>query len=162
MAIKDVGAYIEKRGLVETTDAEIEKPIYRKPGLDGIASFGDMEEVFSNLVRAKRDEHNLNRAQLAMMLGLSEQVFARYERAISKMHVTRLVHLSEILGFSPLEMIHAAAPHLFGATQQEADDKMALISRMLKMPAPTSSALLNLVEELSPDEPTDPAEKKKR
>jgi hypothetical protein len=78
------------------------------------------------------------------------------------MHVTRLIHLSEILGFSPLEMIHAAAPHLFGADQQEADDKMALISRMLKMPAPTSSALLKLVEELSPDEPADLMERKKR
>ena len=162
MAIKDVGAYIEKRGLVETTDAEIEKPIYRKPGFDGIASFGEMEEVFSNLVRAKRDEHNLNRAQLAMMLGLSEQVFARYERAISKMHVTRLIHLSEILGFSPLEMIHAAAPHLFGATRQEADEKMKLIDRMLRMPAPTTSALLTLVEELSPDQNATPAASNKR
>lgn len=152
MAIKDVRTFIDRYGLVETNEPDIEKPIYRKRGFDGIRSFGKMEEIFSRMVREKRDGHNLNRAQLAMMLGLSEQVFARYERAFSKMHVTRLIHLSEILGFSPIEMIHAAAPHLFGDSPEEADDKMKLVLRVLKMPASTTSSLLKLVEDLSPGE----------
>ena len=53
---------------------------------------------------------------MARYFGLSTQVFGRYEKAISKLHVTRLVHLSEVLGFHPMELVYAAAPHLFGKT----------------------------------------------
>lgn len=150
MAIKDVSAYIDKQGLVETTDDEIEKPFYRKPGFDGIRSFPEMEQIFSRVIREKRDALNLNRAQTAMMVGLHEQIFARYERAFSKLTVTRLIHLAEILGFSPVEMLHAAAPHLFGDSQDEADDKLKLMFRILDMPASTTHSLLRLIEGLSP------------
>jgi transcriptional regulator with XRE-family HTH domain len=152
MAIKDVRAYIEKHGLVETTDDEIEKPFYRKPGFDGIRSFAEMEQIFSQLIREKRDNHNLNRAQAAMMVGLHEQIFARYERAFSKLTVTRLIHLAEILEFSPIELIYAAAPHLFGDTKEEARDKMELVLRILDMPASTTHSLLQLIVGLSPAE----------
>jgi transcriptional regulator with XRE-family HTH domain len=152
MAIKDVRAYIEKHGLVETTDDEIEKPFYRKPGFDGIRSFAEMEQIFSRLIREKRDNHNLNRAQAAMMVGLHEQIFARYERAFSKLTVTRLIHLAEILEFSPIELIYAAAPHLFGDTKEEARDKKELVLRILDMPASTTHSLLQLIVGLSPAE----------
>ena len=152
MAIKDVRAYIEKHGLVETTDDEIEKPFYRKPGFDGIRSFAEMEQIFSQLIREKRDNHNLNRAQAAMVVGLHEQIFARYERAFSKLTVTRLIHLAEILEFSPIELIYAAAPHLFGDTKEEARDKKELVLRILDMPASTTHSLLQLIVGLSPAE----------
>ena len=152
MAIKDVRAYIEKHGLVETTDDEIEKPFYRKPGFDGIRSFAELEQIFSQLIREKRDNHNLNRAQAAMMVGLHEQIFARYERAFSKLTVTRLIHLAEILEFWPIELIYAAAPHLFGDTKEEARDKKELVLRILDMPASTTHSLLQLIVGLSPAE----------
>ena len=150
MAIKDVRAYIDKHGLVETRDDEIEKPLYRKPGFEGIRSFSEMERIFSRVIREKRDSHNLNRAQTAMMVGLHELIFARYERAFSKLTVTRLIHLAEILGFSPIELLYAAAPHLFGDSQEEADDKVKLMLRILNMPAATTHSLLRLIEGLSP------------
>lgn len=150
MAIKNVRAYIDKHGLIETTDDEIEKPFYRKPGFQGIRRFSEMEQVFSRVIREKRDSHNLNRAQTAMMVGLHEQIYGRYERAFSKLTVTRLIHLAEILGFSPIEMLYAAAPHLFGDGQEEADDKVKLMLRILTMPASTTHSLLRLIENLSP------------
>ncbi len=152
MAIKNVQTYIEGRGLVETIDDEIDKPIYRKPGIDGIRSFKEMEQIFSRFIRERRDAHNLNRAQVGTMVGLHETIFARYERAFSKLHVTRLIHLCEILGCSPVEMIHAAAPHFFGDSRREADDKVKLILRVLNMPAATAANLLNLVEGLTGDD----------
>ena len=158
MAIKDVRAYIEKHGLVETTDDEIEKPFYRKPGFEGIRSFAEMEQIFSRLIREKRDNHNLNRSQAAMMVGLHEQIFARYERAFSKLTVTRLIHLAEILDFSPIELIYAAAPHLFGETKKEAHDKKELILRVLDMPASTTHSLLQLIVGLSPADDHKPAQ----
>lgn len=152
MAIKDVRSYIDKHGLVEAKDDESEKAFYRKPGFEGIRSFFEMEQIFSRVIREKRDAHNLNRAQAALMVGLHEQIYGRYERAFSKLTVTRLIHLAEILGFSPVEMLHAAAPHLFGESQDEADDKMKLILRILNMPASTTQSLLRLIESLSPDD----------
>ncbi|KAA3452247.1 XRE family transcriptional regulator [Mesorhizobium sp. SARCC-RB16n] len=148
MAIKDVQKYIDECGLVETSDEESEKPIYRKPGFEGIRSFREMEQIFSQFIREHRDTKRLNRAQVGMMVGLHETIFARYERAFSKLHATRLIHLCEILDCSPVEMIHAAAPHLFGESRKEADDKLKLVLRILDMPASTASSLLSMIEGL--------------
>ncbi|WP_027144405.1 helix-turn-helix transcriptional regulator [Mesorhizobium sp. WSM3626] len=148
MAIKDVQKYIDECGLVETSDEESEKPIYRKPGFEGIRSFGEIEQIFSQFIREHRDAKRLNRAQIGMMVGLHETIFARYERAFSKLQATRLIHLCEILGCSPVEMIHAAAPHFFGESRKEADDKLKLVLRILDMPASTASGLLSMIEGL--------------
>lgn len=148
MAIKDVQKYIEEQGLVETTDEESDKPIYRKPGFEAVRSFGEMEQIFSQFIREHRDAKRLNRAQMGVMVGLHDTVFARYERAFSKLQATRLIHLCEILDCSPVEMIHAAAPHFFGESRKEADDKLKLILRILDMPASTASSLLSMIEGL--------------
>jgi transcriptional regulator with XRE-family HTH domain len=151
MAIKDIQAYIDKHGLVETNDSEVEKPIHRKPGFNGIRSFLEMEEALSVYLRERRDAHKLNREQVGMMVGLHHEIYARHEKAGAKLRVTRLIHLAELLDFSPIEALYAAAPHLFGETEQEAEIKLKLMMRMLNLPASTAEHLLMLVEELSPD-----------
>jgi transcriptional regulator with XRE-family HTH domain len=151
MAIKDVQTYIDRHGLVETEDSEVDKPIYRKPGFDGVRSLSAMEEELSRYLRERRDAQNLNREQVGMMLGIHFEILARHERAGAKLRATRLIHFAELLDFSPVEAIHAAAPHLFGDTQEEADIKLKLMLRMLDLPASTAEHLLMLVEELSPD-----------
>jgi hypothetical protein len=160
MAIKDVQTYIDKHGLVETTDSEVDKPIYRKPGFVGVPSLLAMEEELSRYLRQRRDAQNLNREQVGMMVGIHAEILARHERAGAKLRATRLIHLAELLDFSPVEAIHAAAPHLFGSTQQEADIKLKLMLRMLDLPALTAEHLLMLVEELSPNGGTDASEKR--
>ncbi|WP_353646767.1 helix-turn-helix transcriptional regulator [Mesorhizobium sp. WSM2239] len=151
MAIKNVQTYIDRQGLVETEDSEVGKPIYRKPGLDGIRSLSEMEEELSRYLRERRDAQNLNREQVGMMVGIHAEILARHERAGAKLRATRLIHLAELLDFSPVEAIHAAAPHLFGSSQQEADVKLKLMLRMLDLPASTAEHLMVLVEDLSPD-----------
>nr|WIE94755.1 helix-turn-helix transcriptional regulator [Mesorhizobium sp. WSM4875] len=153
MAIKDVQNYIDETVLVKTSDEESEKPVWRKPGFEGIRSFGEMEQIFSRFIRAHRDAKRLNRAQVGMMVGLHETIFARYERAFSKLQATRLIHLCEILGCSPIEMIHAAAPHFFGESRKEADDKLKLILRILEMSASTASSMLSTLEGLEREDP---------
>ena len=154
MAIKDVQTYIDRHGLVETEDSEVDKPIYRKPGFDGVRSLSAMEEELSRFLRERRDAQNLNREQVGMMLGIHFEILARHERAGAKLRATRLIHFAELLDFSPVEAIHAAAPHLFGDTREEADIKLKLMLRMLDLPASTAEHLLMLVEELSPDSDT--------
>jgi hypothetical protein len=152
MAIKDVQAYIDKHGLVETNDSEVEKPIYRRPGFDGVRTLMAMEEELSRYLRERRDAQNLNREQVGMMVGLHHEIYARHERAGAKLRVTRLLHLAELLDFSPIEAIYAAAPQFFGDTEQEAEVKFKLVKRMLDLPAATAKHLLMLVEGLSPDD----------
>lgn len=151
MAIKDVQTYIDRRGLVETNDSEVDKPIWRKPGFNGVRSLLEIEEELSRYLRERRDAQNLNREQVGMMVGLHQEIYARHERAGAKLRVARLIHLAELLDFSPIEALYAAAPHLFGESEQEADVKLKLMLRMLDLPASTAQHLLMTIEELAPD-----------
>ncbi len=151
MAIKDVQTYIDRHGLVETDDSEVDKQIYRKPAFNGIRSLLEMEEELSRFLRERRDAQNLNREQVGMMVGLHQEIYARHERAGAKLRVTRLLHLAELLDFSPIEALFATAPQHFGETEQEAEVKMKLIMRMLDLPASTAEHLLGMIEELAPE-----------
>lgn len=151
MADKDVDAYRKRRGLVETTEPDFERPLWRKPGFDGVVSLDDMDKALSEFLAAKRRNAGLTREQLAELLGISGQVYGRYERADSKFNVTRLVHLSEVLGFFPIEMIYAAAPHLFGRTPTEAENRIKLMRLMSRMRPEAVDSLLTLVGVLSGD-----------
>jgi transcriptional regulator with XRE-family HTH domain len=155
MAIKDIQTFIDEHGLVETDDSEVDKPIYRKPGFDGVRSLLDMEKALSRFLRERRDALNLNREQVGMMIGIHQEIYARHERAGAKLRVTRLLHLAELLGFSPFEAIYAAAPQFLGDSEEEAAVKNKLVRRILDLPPATAQNLLMLVEGLSPDDPDD-------
>lgn len=145
---RDMISYRSAKGLVETTDPEIDKPVYRRPGFDGITSLGEMDKRIATYLRKAREDEGLTRGDLAPLLGLSIPVYGRYERAFSKMHVTRMIHLCEILGFMPLDMIYEAAPHLLGRTPEEASDHLALAKLVLALPHDTTRDLLALVKRM--------------
>ncbi|WEX12356.1 helix-turn-helix transcriptional regulator [Chelativorans sp. AA-79] len=151
MAIKDIQTFIDQNGLVETTDSEVDKPIWRKPGFDGVRGLLEMEKALSLFLRERRDALNLNREQVGMMIGIHHEIYARHERADAKLRVTRLLHLAELLKFSPVEAIYAAAPQFFGDSEKEAAVKIKLVMRILGLPAATAQNMLMLVEGLSPD-----------
>jgi transcriptional regulator with XRE-family HTH domain len=138
--------YIAEAGLEETRDPKIEKPIYRRRGFDGIATVADMDEQIAVAVRKAREGKKLTRAQLAPLLGLSEQVYGRYERSVSKLHVTQMIHLSELLDMSPLDLLFAAAPHLWGGTVEEAEERHRLIKLAEGLPRDTLKTVLTLLE----------------
>ncbi|WP_288142438.1 hypothetical protein [Mesorhizobium sp.] len=46
------------------------------------------------------------------MLELSDQVYNRYENAVSQLTVGRLLHICEVLSISPVEILYPVAPHL--------------------------------------------------
>lgn len=145
---RDMSTYKSAKGLVETTDPEIDKPIYRRPGFDGITTLGEMDEKIAAFLRKAREDEGLTRADLSPLLGLSVPVYGRYERAFSKMHVTRMIHLCEILGFMPIEMLFEAAPHLWGRTPEEAEDRLELAKLMAALPHDTTRDLLALVKRM--------------
>ncbi|RDJ02013.1 helix-turn-helix domain-containing protein [Rhizobium grahamii] len=145
--------YAEAKGLVETTDPEVDKRVYRKPGFDGaIMELGEMEALISGFLKRSREGIGLPRADVARMLGLSTAVYGRYERAFSKMNVTRMIHLCEVLGFKPLDIIFHAAPHLWGATPEEAADRIAVDRLTRELPGEVVGDLLRLLRRLVPQD----------
>lgn len=146
--MKDIEAYIAENRLVETTDEEIAKPLYRREGFDGIQSFAEMDEKLASFLRRKREERGMTRADLAPLLGLSTQVYGRYERAFSKLHVTRMIQLCELLGFMPIEMIYEAAPHLWGQDAEDAAKNLRMAKLVMDLPPETRSTLMSFIESL--------------
>ncbi|KJF70260.1 helix-turn-helix domain-containing protein [Agrobacterium arsenijevicii] len=146
---KNLESHIEELGLVKTADPENEKPVYRREGLDGISTFEELDSKLGDELRKCRQAKDLSRADLATLVGLSEQVYGRYERSSSKMQVSRLIHLSEILGVSPLGMLFAAAPHLWGQTADEADTRYRIMKLLEDLPAETMASLVTLLETVS-------------
>ncbi|RWO93346.1 MAG: hypothetical protein EOQ98_34270 [Mesorhizobium sp.] len=59
-----------------------------------------------------------------------------------------MIHLCEILGFMPMEMLFSAAPHLWGRTPEEARDSMELTELVVAPPHGTKRDLLALVKKM--------------
>jgi hypothetical protein len=53
-----------------------------------------------------------------------------------------------VLGFHPMELVYAAAPHLFGQTADEAADQIKLAKLIWTLPHSTVSTLVKLVDEM--------------
>lgn len=159
--MKDLDAYIAKFGLVKTTDEEIANPIYRRDGHDGINTFAEIDSKIANFLRKKREERGLTRNDLAPLLGISSQVYGRYERAFSKLHVTRMIQLCELLGFMPIEMLYEAAPHLWGSNESDAANNLKMAKLVMELPEETRTALMKMIETLRAHPPQDQVEKVK-
>lgn len=148
----DLSSYKNARGLIETNDPELERPVCRKPGFDGIQTSKEMDEKISSFLKDMRESKNLSRAELAQMLGLSVSVYGRYERAESRMTVPRLIHLCELMGFMPIDMIFEAAPHLWGKTPEEAEERRTLTRLIELLPPDATRDLIRLLKRMTPGE----------
>ncbi|MEJ6850649.1 MULTISPECIES: helix-turn-helix transcriptional regulator [Sinorhizobium] len=145
---------MSSRGLVETTDPELERPVYRQPGFDGILTAKEMDEKISAWLKKAREKKGISRADAAQLLGLSVSVYGRYERSESRMTVPRLIHLCEITGFTPLDMIFEVGPHLWGKTPEEAEDRRTLTKLVESLPHDTIRDLIRLMKRMTPGEPS--------
>ncbi|ULJ74362.1 helix-turn-helix transcriptional regulator (plasmid) [Rhizobium gallicum] len=122
--------WINELGLQQVDDPGIDKPVYRKPFDGRIALSAELEKLISISLREARDKRKLPRSKLAPLLGLSEQVYGRYENKVSRLTVGRLIHLCEVLDATPEEIIAPAAPHLWGATETKAVLLLATIEKL--------------------------------
>jgi transcriptional regulator with XRE-family HTH domain len=119
-----------------------------------------MEEKLSAFVRNCREDSGLTRAEFASLYGLSAAVYRRYERAFSRLTVGRMIHLCELLGFTPIELLYEVAPHLYGKSREEAEDRLKLSRLIDELPHPTVRNLVQLVEQMTPNQ--EPAAKSDR
>ncbi|MGE6744187.1 helix-turn-helix domain-containing protein [Allorhizobium sp. NPDC080224] len=124
--------------------------MYRKEGFDGIVSFGETDAKLSAFLLDERAKTGLTQSDFATLAGLARVVYSRYELNISRLTVSRMIHLSELLGFLPMQMIHAAAPHLYGKNPEEADDRVELFRLIHDLPHDTIRSLIGIVGQLTP------------
>ncbi|APG86407.1 hypothetical protein SAMCCGM7_pA0068 (plasmid) [Sinorhizobium americanum CCGM7] len=68
------------------------------------------------------------------------------------MSIPRLIHLCEIMGFMPLDVIFDTAPHLWGKTPEEAEDRLTLTKLIERLPPDTMRDLIRLLKRMLPGE----------
>jgi transcriptional regulator with XRE-family HTH domain len=141
--------HIAKLGLQPTEDPSNQKLVYRRESFEQVAAFDVLDMKIGAALSRCRQDKGLSRAELAKLVGLSEQVYGRYERNTSKMHVSRLIHLCEVLGVSPLTLLFGAAPHLFGGSADEADTRFRMITLLDELPPETLSSIVSLLESVA-------------
>lgn len=140
--------YIEDNDLVSTADPEIDKPIYRGGSFE-TPEFSELDQRLADGLRAARDKTGLTHADVAPLLGLHPIVYGRYERSETKMHVSRLIHLSELLNFSPIDLIMAAAPYRWGKTPAEAESRRRLIKVVQSLPVDAVDSMLTMIDAMA-------------
>ncbi|NRP74917.1 hypothetical protein ILFOPFJJ_05840 [Ensifer psoraleae] len=149
----DAVSLMSARGLVEVADPEFDRPAFRQSGFDGTPTAKEMDEKISAWLKKTREAKGISRAELAHLLGLSVSVYSRYERGSeARMSVPRLIHLCEIMGFMPLDMIFDTAPHLWGKTPEEAEDRRTLMKLIERLPPDTMRDLIRLLKRMMPGE----------
>lgn len=105
-------------GLKQIHDPHFDKPVYRKPSFGELELSAEIEKKISTSLRNARDRRKIPRSKLAPMLGLSDRVYNRYENAVSRLTVSRLLHICEVLQISTMEILYPVAPHLLGRSRE--------------------------------------------
>jgi transcriptional regulator with XRE-family HTH domain len=154
---KRLDDYIHDNGLIQASDSEAEKPIYRRPGFE-TPDLGQLDERLAAGLRAARERAGLTHADVAPLLGLHPIVYGRYERGETKMPVTRLIHLSELLNFSPIELIMAAAPYRWGETLTKAERRRRLVQVVEALPDDAVESMLSMIDAMTKLKPTPEAD----
>lgn len=63
-----------------------------------------MKKYIENL-RELRESNNLNQTQVAKILGISQQVYSRYERELNELPIRHLIRLCEFYNVSSDEVL---------------------------------------------------------
>lgn len=141
--------YIQTQNLVATEDPQVERgeyqEHYRRPGFEGIRSMDEFDDLISQYIKDVRQDADLTQGEFGFLLGLSKGVYGRYERAESKLHVTRFIVICELLNLNPIEMLYVVAPHLFGETMESATSRVQLMMKLSKLPEAAIETLDSLV-----------------
>lgn len=141
-------AYITEKGLEIAEGSSAERPVYRRPGFNGIVMPDAADEMIAASLRQFRLAKDLSRAELALLLGSIEAVYGRYERAITKLHATQVLHLCEILGIYPDDLLFEAAPHLWGTTEEEALERRRIAKMIQSVPPQTLKTIATILDSI--------------
>ncbi len=87
-------------GLERVDDPTKDHPVYRKRLGGKIIDLRQLDLLVAQRLRDLRTDRQIAQAKVAMLLGLKEATYARYENASSLMTVGRLLHVFEVLNIT--------------------------------------------------------------
>ncbi|MBP2238800.1 transcriptional regulator with XRE-family HTH domain [Sinorhizobium kostiense] len=149
MAGPSLEQWISDRGLQQVNDPDVDKPVYRLPPPTVELHSAPRWKKESPPVSGKpaRGEISPGR-KLAPLLDITEAVYARYEGSVSRLTVSRLIHLCEVLGASPEELLAPAALHLSGENQTKVNLLLARIDKLRGFDEETLQDVFSLLNRL--------------
>ncbi|WP_292669157.1 helix-turn-helix transcriptional regulator [Mesorhizobium sp.] len=80
------------------------------------------------------------------MLGLSDEVYNRYENAVSRLTVGRLLHICEVLSISPVENPVPGSAASLGRGTGEAEARKSIMDKLELFDSPTLTAILDFLQ----------------
>lgn len=95
--------WVSDLGLERVDDPSKDHPIYRKRLGGTIIDLKELDLLVAQRLRHLRTDRQIAQAKVAMLLGVKEATYARYENASSLMTVGRLLHIFEVLDITPEE-----------------------------------------------------------
>lgn len=144
----DVSDYVADHGLVPVDDPKSGRLTFRRKSFNAVAGQEQMDQAISKAARRQRTAANLSRAELAVLLGSLEQVYGRYERALTKFHATQILHMCELFRVFPDDFLFDAAPHLWGATPEEANERRRVIQLIQRLPAEQMKLVARILDSI--------------
>lgn len=142
----ELEAYIREAGLVATDDPKIDRPVYRRPGFDGVRTPDEMDAQIVGALRNARLVKGLTKADLALLFGSAAAAYGRYESGVTKLIATRIINLCEVLHILPDELFFAAAPHLWGDDPEEAQKRHRITKLAQELPSDRLDTVTTLLE----------------
>lgn len=110
----------------------------------------DLEKKIGAAILVLRSERGMFRTQLASLLGMKETGVRRHETGKTKLSVSRLIQLCEVLDANPVEVLYSAAPHLFGRTEEGAAQMMTMIKILSRLDEEAMTSIFKVIRDFEP------------
>lgn len=141
--------WLEELDLYQTEDSRLSKPVYRKRRLRHGNDAAEIDVQIGASLRHAREARDLPQKVLASMLGLSHQVYRRYENGVSSLTASRLLHVCEILGTTPNEVLLPVAPYLWRQTNGQGNKRVAIAEKLESLDPDTLEAIDRFLQQMT-------------
>lgn len=148
--------WVSYLGLERVDDPNKDYPVYRKR-LDGkIIDLKELDLLVAQRLRDLRTDRQIAQAKVAMLLGVKEATYARYENASSLMTVGRLLHVFEVLDITPEEFfdpfVNERPTHPKAESREALRDQLmgATVDHLKKLDDTTLKMVYDLVMAMEP------------
>lgn len=114
----------------------------------------DLEKKIGAAIHGLRNDRGMFRTQLASQLGMKETGVRRHETGKTKLSVSRLIQLCEVLDANPVEVLCSVAPHLFGRTDESALQMTTMIKILSRLNEDALTSVFKVIRDLDPSSST--------
>ncbi|MCA1868472.1 helix-turn-helix transcriptional regulator [Agrobacterium genomosp. 3] len=118
------------------------------------ASREDLDKRIGAALLELRNDREIFRTQLASRLGMKETGVRRHETGKTKLSVSRLIELCEVLDANPIEILCPVAPHLFGRTDEGAVQMVAMIKILSRLNEEALTSIFKVIRHFEPNNST--------